>query len=49
MSLSRNSSAELKNQKALKLLTLGNRSVDVAAAAKVHINTVTKIKKLSGI
>ena len=35
-----------KNKKALELLKLGNKAVDVAAAAKVHINTVTKIKKL---
>ncbi len=38
-----------KNRKAIELLKLGNKAIDVAAAAKIHINTVTKIKKLSGI
>jgi DNA invertase Pin-like site-specific DNA recombinase len=38
-----------KNKKAIELLKLGNKAADVAAAAKVHINTVTKIKKLSGL
>jgi DNA invertase Pin-like site-specific DNA recombinase len=35
-----------KNKRALELLKMGVKAVDVARAAEVHINTVTKIKKL---
>ena len=35
-----------KNKKALELLKMGVKAVDVAKAAEVHINTVTKIKKI---
>ena len=35
-----------KNKKALQLLKMGLKAVDVAKAAGVHINTVSKIKKL---
>lgn len=35
-----------KNKKALELLKMGVKAVDAARAAEVHINTVTKIKKL---
>ena len=35
-----------KNKKALELLKKGYKAVEIAAIAKVHINTITKIKKL---
>jgi DNA invertase Pin-like site-specific DNA recombinase len=35
-----------QNKKALELLKMGVKAVDVAKAAEVHVNTVTKIKKL---
>ena len=35
-----------KNKKALELLKKGLKAVDVSKAAGVHINTITKIKKL---
>jgi DNA invertase Pin-like site-specific DNA recombinase len=35
-----------KNKRALELLKMGVKAVDVAKAAEVHINTVTKVKKL---
>jgi DNA invertase Pin-like site-specific DNA recombinase len=36
-----------KNKKVLELLKMGVKAVDAAKAAEVHINTVTKIKKLA--
>ncbi len=38
-----------KNKRALELLKIGVKAVDVARAAEVHINIVTKIKKLGFI
>lgn len=35
-----------KNKKALELLKMGVKAVDAAKAADVHINTITKIKRL---
>jgi DNA invertase Pin-like site-specific DNA recombinase len=35
-----------KNKKALDLLKKGYKAVEIAAITKVHINTITKIKKL---
>lgn len=35
-----------KNKKALELLKKGYKAVEISAIAKVHINTITKIKKL---
>ena len=38
-----------QNLKALTLLKKGEKGVDVARKAKIHVNTVTKIKKLGGL